>query len=137
MGWGWKSAAIWWFGSGQCLSFPELPQVSQKASAHLLVLIALGPGLLRDTWSFPLLEGTSEESSPPSCVLSSLQPRTPGSLSDAQGRWFRVPQSLKNMYMFARTRGQIPSPEYFHSLFPLAEHTGALSDTCIWASGQR
>lgn len=57
MGWGWKSAAIWWFGSGQCLSFPELPQVSQKASAHLFVLIALGPGLLRDTWSFPLLEG--------------------------------------------------------------------------------
>lgn len=108
VGWGWKSAAIWWFGSGQGLSFPELPQVSQKASAHLFVLTALGPGLLRDTWSFPLLERTSEESSPLSCVLFSLQPRSSDSLSEAQGRWFRAPQSLKNVYMFARTRGQIP-----------------------------
>lgn len=54
--------------------------MSQKASAHLFVLTALGPGLLRDTWSFPLLERTSEESSPsPLCAVFSSA-KKPGQL---------------------------------------------------------
>lgn len=70
-----KSAAIWWFGSDQGL-FPELPQVSQRHQFTFLFSLYRGHIYLEKhghfhCWREPM------RIPPLSCVLASLQPRSP------------------------------------------------------------